>query len=1101
MQPLQTAVLFLLLLSHTLSTPRVVVTFRNASLNTEATPPENTTIVKQYGRRLVLRATEGVISEDWVREALGGEEYVERVEADAVAAVDETVDAASVAAVSSASLDSIRTGWNLDENEPYGLHIRSIRSLTDGQGATMAIIDSGVAEAAKPVLRPAAGYDFISSPEYSNTPDQNRNPDYTDPGDQGPTCPTPSWHGTKVASVAAAIAPGATLTIMRVLGQCGVGFSSDIADAVVWAAGGWIDGLEANPFPASVISLSLAGKGQCPSYLQSAVNQARSLGATVIAAAGNAAQNVNLYFPANCFGVLAVGASTRQGNMAQYSNWGDGVVFSAPGGGGDATDAITVLSVLNGLLTLSSAVGTSFAAPHVAGFSTLLRVGGMGIESSCEFVPFAENCNSQGSPCSRRGIISTTKTFQPIGIISNASIGSPINNWFTPANRSNPSRVVSAAACTTVRKNTADASRYSGYPNSECDGHPQFACNAGCYITGIFAGNVDNLIKRLKFECSDGSVSYMFGDNYGGYLWRSAYGFSRIYACADNSNDKWLWGLTVYDQSNTQVGTLGKYSGCSEDVDFQCGQDEFGRPRLLVGMNMFIKSSGGIAQIQPICSSIQCPSGYYMGSSAIVCSTCDACPSGNYMYGCGGISSGGCLGCGTDCPNTQYRAGCGGTSSGWCAYCSECGAGQKFGGCEGGGLSDSRTCSACDAGTYGGGGRSRGCASCGAGKYNPDSGSAYESACQACPAGKFNPNTGSNSIAACQSCAAGKNSLTVGATSSDTCVNCAVGKYSPGAGTGVDCTPCAAGSYTNAQGQSQCTPCGAGSYAATSGLTVCTLCGVGKYSAAVGANAISTCLSCAAGTYNVNQGGANYLACTKCEPGKYGLTAAATDCISCTPGKFSTASGRNSVCDNCGTGKYNPDTGGALVSSCANCDPGKYGPSLGLSACPLCLPGTYTGTTGNVACSACSSTTYTTGSGINQCQACTVLTNCALGTEYTCVANTGSVCVPCAIIYACEYLTNRCFSGSDPSCLCAAGFEMVGGKCVGCTTGKYKSTQGNSPCATITTPVCSRGQYLQPGSAYANAACMECPVLPPNAVQAPTGCDWTCSAGYDNNAP
>jgi hypothetical protein len=107
------------------------------------------------------------------------------------------------------------------------------------------------------------------------------------------------------------------------------------------------------------------------------------------------------------------------------------------------------------------------------------------------------------------------------------------------------------------------------------------------------------------------------------------------------------------------------------------------------------------------------------------------------------------------------------------------------------------------------------------------------------------------------------------------------------------------------------------------------------------------------------------------------------------------------------------------------------------------------------------------------------------------------------VIYACEYLTNRCFGsgGSDPSCLCAAGFEMVGGKCVGCAEGKYKSTQSNTPCAAITAPVCTRGQYLQPGSAYANAACADCPALPPNAVQAAAGCEWTCSAGFENNAP
>ena len=1006
---LQPTLLLLLLLSQASCTPRVVVTFRNASLNAEATPPENTTVVKQYGRRLVLRATEGEISEEWVQEALGGEAYVERVEADVVAAVDVMADVIAAAGVSPVSLDSIRSGWNLDENEPYGLHIQSIRALTDGQGATLAIIDSGVAEAAKPVLHPATGYDFISSPEYSNTPDQSRNPDYTDPGDQGPACPTPSWHGTKVASVAAAIAPGATLTVMRVLGQCGVGFSSDIADAVVWAAGGKINGLGMNPFPASVISLSLAGRSQCPTYLQSAITQARSLGTIVIVAAGNAAQDTNLYFPANCYGVMAVGASTRQGTRATYSNFGSRIICSAQGG--DTNNPIPVLGVTNGQLAKTFATGTSFSAPHVAGFITL--VGNIGLQiDSVALVSFSFCDSTSGDACN--------------GILSSLYPRSDQKPMLPSPNKTTSGQV-------NVNSSMAVASQ------NDCPAGQWRNCISACFL------NIGSCRNSWCEECQDCPSGYY---------------------CPGN-NEKVDCQLIA-----TVKGCFGiRYlSGCGTSSSGEC--------------------------VTKVCQSTE-----YMSSSNYVCYTCDRCGGGYYASGCGGMSEGTCTSCATDCPDTQYRAGCSSNNPGWCASCSDCSSGQKFGGCGGGGLSDSRTCSSCDAGTYGGGGKNRACASCGAGKYNPNTGSAYESACQACPAGKFNPNTGSNSAGACQSCAAGKNLLATGATSSDNCANCAVGKYSPGAGTGVSCTPCAAGSYTNALGTSQCTPCAAGSYAATTGLTACTPCGVGKYSATVGANAESTCQSCAAGTYNVNQGGASYLACTKCDPGKYGLTAAATDCMSCTPGKYSTASGRNTACDSCGTGKYNPDTGGALVASCANCDPGKYGPSIGLSACPLCLIGTYAATTGNVACSACSSTTYTTIQGTVQCQTCPVLANCAIGTEYTCVANTGSLCVPCAVIYACEYLTNTCFSGSDPSCLCAAGFEMVGGRCVGCGTGKYKSNQGNAPCATITTPVCGRGQYLQPGSAYANAVCVDCPVLPPNAAQAPTGCDWTCNAGFDNNAP
>jgi hypothetical protein len=62
------------------TSPRVVVTFHNASLNAEAAVPESATVVKQYGRRLVLRLvgqeTDELPVEEWVQEALGGEEFV-----------------------------------------------------------------------------------------------------------------------------------------------------------------------------------------------------------------------------------------------------------------------------------------------------------------------------------------------------------------------------------------------------------------------------------------------------------------------------------------------------------------------------------------------------------------------------------------------------------------------------------------------------------------------------------------------------------------------------------------------------------------------------------------------------------------------------------------------------------------------------------------------------------------------------------------------------------------------------------------------------------------------------------------------------------------
>jgi hypothetical protein len=158
---------------------------------------------------------------------------------------------------------------------------------------------------------------------------------------------------------------------VRVLGMCSSGYANDVADAVVYSAGGLINGLELNPRPARIISMSFAGRGECPSYLQSAVNQATRLGSFIISAAGNdGLPDTSDIFPANCVGVISVEASLRDGNSALYSN--KKATMLAPGG--DSRDPISVLSVSSqGYLTLSHSVGTSAATPHVTGAAALME--------------------------------------------------------------------------------------------------------------------------------------------------------------------------------------------------------------------------------------------------------------------------------------------------------------------------------------------------------------------------------------------------------------------------------------------------------------------------------------------------------------------------------------------------------------------------------------------------------------------------------------------------------------------------------------------------------------------------------------------------------
>ncbi len=279
--------------------------------------------------------------------------------------------------------------WHYSE-ATAGVNAPAAWEKATGKGIVVAVIDTGVLKHADLATNLVQGFDFISDADTAGDGD-GRDTDPTDTGDftaagecgNGTAASSSSWHGSHVSGTVAAVtnngkdvagvAFNAQVQMLRALGKCG-GFVSDIADAMRWAAGGTVNGVPANATPARVVNLSLGGSGRCDNTSQAAVTAARNLGAVVVVAAGNEAEDVSNSSPANCKGVVAVAAVGRSGARASYSNFGTLVTLAAPGG--DGTDG--VISTINAGRTvattdaLAAFQGTSMAAPHVAAVAALM---------------------------------------------------------------------------------------------------------------------------------------------------------------------------------------------------------------------------------------------------------------------------------------------------------------------------------------------------------------------------------------------------------------------------------------------------------------------------------------------------------------------------------------------------------------------------------------------------------------------------------------------------------------------------------------------------------------------------------------------------------
>ncbi|MZE50389.1 type VII secretion-associated serine protease mycosin [Streptomyces sp. SID5770] len=253
------------------------------------------------------------------------------------------------------------------EGRPWSLQrvmLDELWSQSTGKGVRVAVIDTGV-DVKNPQL--AKAVDVKSGINLIPRDAKDANGYKLKRGNENGTTDTVG-HGTKVAGIIAArpakgtgfvgLAPDAVIIPVQQNDADGHGTAETLATAIRHAIAKKADVIN--------ISQDTADAVKPTKLLEDAVNEALEREIVVVASAGNdgLGGNVKRTYPASYEGVLAVAASDRNNERAQFSQSGDFVGVAAPGvdmvstvpGGGHCADN-----------------GTSFSAPYVAGLAALLK--------------------------------------------------------------------------------------------------------------------------------------------------------------------------------------------------------------------------------------------------------------------------------------------------------------------------------------------------------------------------------------------------------------------------------------------------------------------------------------------------------------------------------------------------------------------------------------------------------------------------------------------------------------------------------------------------------------------------------------------------------
>ena len=224
---------------------------------------------------------------------------------------------------------------------------REVQEKSTGEGVKVGILDTGI-----DVNHEAFGYNIVGGKAIVEcSPHPHCDEEWDD--DHG--------HGTHVAGTVGSVnekigvATDVNLYSIKVLDQRARGSVSDVSEGIIWAADNDMD----------VINMSLGSSND--SYgdtIERAVKEAHKEGVIQVAAAGNNnLEEDSVVYPAAFEEVIAVSATNKDDEMADFSSIGPEVEFAAPGA--------DIYSAWEGGRYYEGN-GTSMSSPHVAGVAALV---------------------------------------------------------------------------------------------------------------------------------------------------------------------------------------------------------------------------------------------------------------------------------------------------------------------------------------------------------------------------------------------------------------------------------------------------------------------------------------------------------------------------------------------------------------------------------------------------------------------------------------------------------------------------------------------------------------------------------------------------------